>query len=450
MFDSLIIAINTFAESQLGNPAMAVPVYTVAGLASSLFPCVYPLIPVTVGFIRNRTTAGQSRFFHPLLYWAGTILAYTLLGLLAAVGGGAFNIFIQNGFVILGMGFLFLFLAFATMDWFPLNFTTGDRWLHRIAGRSGSGITVLMGLIAGFVASACVAPALVTMLLFIAKHTAAAQGGAYLGTVLYGGLLSLCFGLGIGLPFFLAGVLGAKLPASGRWMQTVKYIFAILIAIYALQELQKGFTVLGISPMNIYLILAGIGLTFLAVLLGLRPPEQSNLPARTRFYFALLSVAFALALIVRGVQPGNPGLPASTSTTPDNQAEQFEMIGNLKFYRNDAHARELAANSGKPIFVDFYADWCTNCKDFSQLARKDRRLNTALQQAILIKIYDTDAIYEEYAARSEHDELNIGLPYFLVLKSDGSFHWESQNYRDIEGMTGALQSAATHASPAAN
>lgn len=443
MFDPLIQVINTFAEQQLGNPVLAIPIYIAAGLASSLFPCVYPLIPVTVGFIRNRTHEGQSKFFHPLLYWAGTILAYTLLGLAAALGGGAFNVWIQNGFVILGMGFLFLFLSFATMDWFPLNFTAGDRLLHRAAASRGFAFTILMGLIAGFVASACVAPALVTMLLFIAKHAAAANGGHYILNVMYGGTLSLCFGIGIGVPFFLAGVLGAKIPASGRWMQIIKYIFAALIALYALQELQKGFAVLGLDAMQIYMILGGLVLAFLAVLLGLRPPESQDLPARTKFYFAILAVAFAFALIVRGVQPqAGPFDGAKTNSDAGmDPSKNFEMIGNLKFYRDHAYAHQLAAQSGKAIFIDFYADWCTNCKDFHELTQKNRRLNAALQSTILLKIYDTDPVFDEYANKDQHKELTIGLPYFLVLKSNGNFHWESQQYRDTEGMLKAIQSA---------
>ena len=168
MFESLnqLLAL---AEGSLSNPATAVPVYVLAGLASSLFPCVYPLIPVTAGFLQNRQRAGQTRWLHPLVYWSGTVLSYTILGLVAAIGGGAFNIFLQNGYVILGMGLLFLFLTFVMLDWVPLNWSAGDRLMHRAAAYGGLFFTLLMGVVAGLVASACVAPALVTMLVFIAR-----------------------------------------------------------------------------------------------------------------------------------------------------------------------------------------------------------------------------------------------------------------------------------------
>ncbi|MCB1316748.1 MAG: sulfite exporter TauE/SafE family protein, partial [Leptospiraceae bacterium] len=252
MLDELTVLIETWAGSSLAVPYIAVPVYMLAGLLSSAFPCVYPLIPITVGFIQNRTQPEESRWKHPLLYWLGTILAYTLLGLIAAAGGGAFNTLMQNGIVILGTAFLFLFLAAVTVDWFPLTWGTGDRLMHRAAGHSGMLFTVLMGLAAGFVASACVAPALVTMLLFIAKN-AATDGGLSLGGILYGGLLSLSFGVGIGVPFFAAGVAGTRLPKSGGWMSLIKHSFAILIFLFALYQMFKGFSVLGWDAMDIYL-----------------------------------------------------------------------------------------------------------------------------------------------------------------------------------------------------
>ncbi|MCB1325138.1 MAG: thioredoxin family protein [Leptospiraceae bacterium] len=423
------------AEGSLSNPATAVPVYVLAGLASSLFPCVYPLIPVTAGFLQNRQQAGQARWLHPLVYWSGTVLSYTILGLVAAIGGGAFNIILQNGYVILGMGLLFLFLTFVMLDWVPLNWSGGDRLMHRAAAYRGLFFTLLMGVVAGLVASACVAPALVTMLVFIARETAA--GGALTpGMVAYGGLLSFAFGAGIGVPFFLAGILGARLPRSGRWMSVIKYSFAIVIFAFALYEFHKGFTVLGFEDFDAYLILGGIALCLIAVALGLRPPAPEDGRAKTRFFFAVLALAFSIGLVVRGLNP--PTLPIAEAS--------FEPLGNLNFHRNRDAAYAEARATHRPIFIDFYADWCTNCKDFQNLAQSHAALNSALGQAVLLKIYDTDPVFEEFATHENYRELQIGLPFFLVLDPAGEFQWKGTNYRDTAGMIGAIE-AATPASP---
>ena len=446
MLESLTVALDHFAATSLNQPLIAVPAYVLAGLAGSLFPCVYPLIPITAGFLQNRGGPGEHRWKHPLLYWLGTMLAYGVLGLLAALSGGAFNTVMQSGLAITATGILFLFLTFVAIDWFPLTWATGDRLVARAAEHDGMGFTILMGGLAGFVASACVAPALVTMLLFIAQNIAANEalsGAAYAGQIAYGGLLSLSFGAGIGVPFFAAGVLGAKLPKSGRWMQIVKYGFGVLIFVIALYQLHKGFTTLGYDDMDVYMILGGIALLLLAVVAGLRPPQFSADDPRykrglVRFYFALLALIFAAGLVVRGMNPWIGGGDAGDVAAA---ADEFEMIGDLKFYRNEAYALELAATQNKPVFIDFYADWCANCKDFQELTKTDARLNEALSQSVLLKIYDTDPVFEKYANDPRFSELQIGLPFFLVLDADGEFVWKTVNYRDVAGMEAAIERA---------
>lgn len=444
MLDAFTVALDEFARASLNEPLLAVPAYILAGLAGSLFPCVYPLIPITAGFLQNRGGPGVARWKHPLIYWSGTMLAYGMLGILAAAGGGAFNTLMQSGLVITGIGFLFLFLCFVTIDWFPLAWSTGDQLVAATAQKSGAGFTLLMGSIAGFVASACVAPALVTMLLFIAR-AAAESPDAFAANVAYGGLLSLAFGAGIGIPFFAAGILGAKLPKSGGWMSVVKYTFGVLILLVALYQLHKGFVVLGYDDMDIYFILGGIALAFVAVLLGLRPPQRDDRRATTVFYFAILTLIFAAAFVIRGINPGIAGTGSANgghATSNSTVSEEFEMIGNLKFYRDPAFALPLAKASGQAVFIDFYADWCANCKDFSELAQSDPVLNGALSQAVLIKIYDTDTVFEDYANDPRYGELQIGLPFFLVLNSAGEFHWKGNNYKDIAGMRAAIESGS--------
>lgn len=464
MLDQASIAMDQLVQSSLHDPLLAFPVYILAGLLSSTFPCVYPLIPVTVGFLQKRSTTERGKWMHPLFYWLGTVSMYAILGLGASIGGGAFNSIMQNGVVIVGTGFLFLFLAFAIMDWFPLQFSGGQKLMEEARSRSGYSFTFAMGLGAGLIASACVAPALVTMLLFIAQTSA--SGTIELSTVLYGSGLSAAFGIGIGTPLLLAGIIGARLPRSGGWMNYAKYLFALLILFAALYQFEKGFRVLGYTFMDIMLILGGLALIAFAAILGLKPPERSDRPALTGFIFALFALVIGSGIVIKGIAFSEKKQssaeksrslssfaltgPSESLYTDPKQIKSLEpdvkkeVISGVTFYRDTRFARSISFLENKPLFIDFYADWCTNCKDFYRLIGENEKLKHALQNdAIVLKIKDTDPEFGTLMDHPDYQELNVGLPFFAVLNPAGEQTWKTTNYRDTDGMIQALQSRAS-------
>jgi len=268
--------------------------------------------------------------------------------------------------------------------------------------------------------------------------------------IIYGSALSSAFGAGLGIPFFLAGVLHAKLPKSGNWMIWIKWGFTALIMSAGFYQISKGFSTLGYSEMDITIILTGLGLLGFAAFLGLKPPEESDRMALTKFIFALVFFAFGISAVVRGI---NPGLTQLTSNTPDisnpqtsavltKNTDHFEMLGNLKFFRDKDYAYNLAAAEKKPIFLDFYADWCANCKDFYVLAQENKELNRALGKAVLLKIKDTDAIFLDYSNKEQFRELQIGLPFFAVIAPNGKdLIFKTTNYKNTKGMVEAINSA---------
>ncbi len=113
---------------------------------------------------------------------------------------------------------------------------------------------------------------------------------------------------------------------------------------------------------------------------------------------------------------------------------KIEKMGNLTFYRQVKPAMTQARAENKPVFIDFYAHWCVNCKLFNKLAVKKGALNTALQKATLLKVYDTDAVFKDFRAKPDFKELKIGLPLFVILNPDGSLRWKTTDYKDSAGM----------------
>ncbi len=415
---------------------LSIPFYFLAGMVASLFPCVYPLYPITAAFLRNRATEGQSVWRHPLLYWIGTSLAYSLLGAIATASGGAFNQLMQSGIAVLLTGFLFLFLVFVCLDWFTLSWNFTGGWTQALANRSGSLMSLGMGAITGLVASACVAPVIISMLLVLIQNP---HNASLLLQVIKGFVLCFCFGAGLGAPLFLTGILGARLPRSGSWQRVIKYGFAIGTVLAAVYQINKGLEIMQLESSQIYNIFIGLCLLFIAILLGLKPAETNDRRAVVRFYFALITLSFGLGLIIRGIS----FIPSLTNELSHKQLakknDSYEAIGSLRFYRDKDYALSLAEKKRLPIFIDFYAEWCANCKDFNRLVKKNQTLQNTLQKAILLKVYDTDSDFEYFQKDPQMKELQIGLPFFAVINSNEELLWKTTNYRDSKGMIQAIQ-----------
>ncbi len=455
MIETLSRFVEQLAAENFSNPYNSVPIYLLAGLLSSLFPCVYPLIPITAGYLRSRAEQDENPLKHPLLYWLGTVLTYGLLGVLAAASGGAFNKIARSGVTLVVVGFLFLFLAFAALDWFSLSSSMTSRLYDRAGRKKGALFTLLMGALTALLASACVAPVLVTMLVMLAQEAAAS--GVQATSLFHGGLLSLSFGMGVATPLLLIALFGIRLPRSGPWGQYIKIMFAIAIAIAGLYEISTGFTLLGFSQQQIFSVLGGMALLFLAVFIGLLPPSPQDRRASVKFYFSLLALAFGLAFIINGITIQRTETEPTTgeqqqvsrldrakdssvgnSAVPSAGEAKYELIGKLRFYRQYEYAKQLAKEQDRPIFIDFYGEWCSNCKEFNRQVESDPRLQQALAPAILVKIYDTDPDFQQFARDPLYPELRIGLPFFAILNPDSSLRWKTTNHKDISGMAKAI------------
>ena len=128
------------------------------------------------------------------------------------------------------------------------------------------------------------------------------------------------------------------------------------------------------------------------------------------------------------------------------------MHENLQWWRDFSLAQQRARIEQKPVFVDFYANWCTNCKAFQHLAVSDVQLNAALHEAILVKIYDTDAVFQTLQQDSRYPELRgIGgqplLPLFAIYSAQGVLVWKGQDYQAVHTMVTQLEHAKRVATP---
>ena len=169
--DNIVYNINEWAKVYLEVSYYAIPLYFLAGLVSNVLPCNYSLIPITVGILQNRSLhQQQSLWIHPMFYWAGIVFNYTILGLIAALSGTAFNRWIHLPIVTLFIAIVFLLLFFVSLNWLHIHISTESKMWKKIKNKPALTITFLMGCIAGFISSACTAPVLVAVLVSILQN----------------------------------------------------------------------------------------------------------------------------------------------------------------------------------------------------------------------------------------------------------------------------------------
>ena len=383
--------LNAWIELQLTGAGGfgTLPWLFLGGLAASLLPCVYPLYPITASIVRAR---GGHLWTHPLLYYLGLVATYAAFGAIAALTGGLLNEIMRYALTNLLIGALFVVLALSIVDLWHLPF------FHQrdVAAGEGRVGTLVLGMSAGLLSSACVGPVVVGILLGVAANAEAAT----LGAVVSATGQMIAFGMGLGVPFLAIGLFGVSLPKAGRWMRWVQWALAALIGLFAWTYLEKGLLIAGFSSAEASSVLIAAGV----LLAGLYGWQDSDRTATQRMQKACSGVmaAAAMVLLLRVALP--EAAPAGQTLAP-------EVKHNLSWHLNEQAAYSEAKARGSNVFIDFYAHWCANCKAFEQLTGSDPALNAALQQAVLLKIYDTSPTFEAYAADPRFSELKVGLPY---------------------------------------
>jgi len=207
------------------RPLLAVPLLFAAGVATSLTPCIYPMIPITAGLLGGAGAGGQSRGRTVALtaaYVGGLALVYSLLGLLAGLSGSIFGAVSSNPWAYFAMANVLLVAGLVMLDVTALTLPPGiAAWAARLGGRSPAG-AFAMGAASGLVAAPCGAPAFAAVLTFLAATRSSVHGLVYLFAFSLG-LTVLLAGVGL-----LSGVMTA-LPKPGRWMVWVKRAGGVIL-----------------------------------------------------------------------------------------------------------------------------------------------------------------------------------------------------------------------------
>jgi thiol:disulfide interchange protein len=205
------------------GPLAILLIVFVGGLALNLTPCVLPMVPINLAIIGAGAQAGSRRrgFLLGALYGAAMAIVYGVLGLIVILTAGTFGTINSSAWFNLAIAVVFAVLALAMFDVITIDFT---RFSNRVNVGAKSGTLVLafgMGAIAALLAGACVAPVVIQVVLFASDLYAKGTPSAL--------ALPFLLGIGMAVPWPIAGAGIAALPKPGRWMVRVKQAFGVLI-----------------------------------------------------------------------------------------------------------------------------------------------------------------------------------------------------------------------------
>ena len=212
------------------NPLLAIALVFVGGVLTSLTPCIYPMIPITVAIVGGQsveegaTPAGRWRpVALTLTYVLGLALVYAILGLIAGLSGTLFGAVSTNPWLYFAMANVLLLAGLAMLDVVPIRLPSALLQRAGTAGTAGriSGAFV-MGAMSGLVAAPCSAPVMASVLTWVSRTKSGALGFLYL-FVFSLGMCTILVAVGLS-----SGAL-ARLPRAGVWMLWVKRIFALVM-----------------------------------------------------------------------------------------------------------------------------------------------------------------------------------------------------------------------------
>lgn len=206
-----------------------------AGIITSLSPCVYPIIPITISIFGARQAATKLEGFAlSCVYVGGMITTYVVLGVVAARVGGLFGQALQSPGVLIGIGTLFAVLGFSSVGLFTMRLPAAiERRLN--VGKKGFAGAFSMGLVAGIIAAPCVGPWLAGVLLFIFETQNMVLGTAFM----------VAFAVGMGLLFLVLGTFSSligRIPKSGGWSSALKATFGVVFVVVGFHYISLVFS----------------------------------------------------------------------------------------------------------------------------------------------------------------------------------------------------------------
>jgi thiol:disulfide interchange protein DsbD len=356
------------------------------GILLNLTPCVFPVIPLTVGYFISQSEEKTVKiFFLSLFYVLGIAMMYSFLGVIAGVTGTLFGSALSNPFVLMFISLVIVILALSLFNLYELK---PPVFLIKKAGsRRGFFGAFFMGLLVGIVAAPCIGPVILSLLIFVGE-----QRNPVLGFWMF-----FILAVGMGLPYIFLGIFTSKLkvlPKAGDWMVGVRKIFGLILLWLALYFIKPLFH----HSLQVYkalevLLLVGAGVYLIDI-------DKSGKNLKLFYYSKKLIGIIAFIYVIYIVV-------TSRSVIKVDWKPYSEGIYNE------------AIHNHQKIIIDFYAIWCAPCMKLEEETFSNPEVVNELSKYVLLKI-DLTSRNQPESEKKLMGELGVkGVPWIAFIDSDG-------------------------------
>ena len=403
------------------------------GILLAFTPCMLPMIPILSGIIVGH---GQLTRRHALglsaVYVFAMAVTYSLAGVAAGLAGSLLSAYLQSPWVLASFAAIFVLLALSMFGLYELQLPTASQTrLAAVSGRIKGGKAIgafLMGVLSAVIVGPCVAAPLAGALLYIGQTHDVVLGGAAL----------FAMAIGMGVPLLAVGTAtGSLLPKAGAWTESVKRVFGVSMLAVAV------YTVAPVIPVVVQQLLWAALLIVPAVFLHALDPLAPDAPGFRRLFkgVGVLALLAGAALMVGALSGHREILQPLAGFRAGDRMERKELYFQPVQTNAELDAR-LAAARGRPVMLDFWAEWCVSCKEMDQFTFSDPRVQTYLKDTVLLRA-DVTANNEEHRALLARFRL-FGPPGIVFFDPSGhELPFRVIGYQPADQFLASLKRTAT-------
>ncbi|MBT2969077.1 MAG: thiol:disulfide interchange protein [gamma proteobacterium symbiont of Ctena orbiculata] len=414
-----------------GSTLLIIGAFFLLGLGLSFTPCIFPMIPILSGIIAGHgdKITTQKAFTLSLVYVLAMAITYTVAGVLAGLFGGNLQAYFQDPWILSAFALVFVLLALSMFGFYDLQLPSSlqsrlSEASNKQQGGTLSGVAI-MGFLSALIVGPCVAPPLAGALIYIGQT----------GDAMLGGLALFALSMGMGAPLIAIGTSAGKLlPRAGSWMDAVKAVFGVALLGVAIIMLER------IIPAELAMLLWGILFIVSAIYMGALRNLEIEASGWQKLWKGLgfVFLVYGTLMLVGAASGGKDTLQplrgiaivGGSGATAGHQELQFKRIKSIDDLQREV---AFASSQGRPVMLDFYADWCVSCKEMEKYTFSDTQVIDTLSNTHLLQADVTANDDVDQALLQGHFGLP-GPPAIIFYGSDGQ---ERRNYRLVGFMPAA-------------